>query len=161
MIFVTLGSQDKQFKRLVKKVNQLVKDGIIKEKVVVQAGCTKFRTDKLKMLDYLSIEDFQKYVQQSNVIITHGGVGSILDALKNQKKVIAVPRSPKYDEIANDHQEQIIEKFAEQKYLLSCLDVEKLDEALKQVDSFKPKKYISNNDIFLEFIIDLIENDNY
>ena len=58
MILVTLGTQDKSFKRLLDAVVKSIDEGIITDRVVVQAGHTKYETDKLEVFDYLSIEEF-------------------------------------------------------------------------------------------------------
>ena len=104
LIFVVLGTQDKQFCRLIKEIEELKKDGIIKEKIVIQAGCTKYKSKDIEILEYIPMTEFNKYIKNASYIITHGGVGSILDSLKYDKKVIAVPRLEKYNEHVNNHQ---------------------------------------------------------
>ena len=47
MILVTLGTKDKTFVRLLEKINQLIDQGLIKDKVVVQAGFTKYSSDNM------------------------------------------------------------------------------------------------------------------
>ena len=158
MIFVTLGTQDKPFNRLVKEIDKLVQKGIIKDEVVVQAGCTKIATKNLKMFDIISIDDFNQYIKNSDFIIAHAGVGSILDGLKHNKKVIAVARSKKYGEIINDHQVQIIDEFVKKGYIIGCKDVDELESALKKIVKFKPQKYISNNTSFVNLIDNYLQN---
>lgn len=158
MIFVTLGSQDKQFTRLVKEVDRLVAEKVIKDEVIVQAGVTKFKSKNLKLLDYVDVEAFQKYMKECDFVIAHGGVGSILDAMKMKKKLIAVPRDAKYDEIANDHQRQIIEEFDKKGYIIGCKDVDDLQNAIARVKDFKPEEYISNNDKFVELVDNFLQN---
>ena len=158
MVFVTLGSQDKQFLRLVKEVDKLVKEKVITDNVIVQAGVTKLDTNRIKLLDYIDVSDFQKYMHESDYIIAHGGVGSILDAMKLGKKIIAVPRDPKYDEIANNHQYEIIEEFAKKRYIIGCKDVSDLRDAVLKVKKFKPNGYVSNNDNFVRVIDNFIQN---
>lgn len=157
MIFVTLGTQDKEFKRLVKKVDDLVKEGKINDDVVVQIGSTNYHSKNLKILKMLSIEDFNNYIEKSRFVISHGGVGSIIDTLKKGKKVIAVPRLSKYEEMANDHQVQIVSEFAKLGYIIGCKDETELEDAIKNIDKFKPKKYQSNNDNFIKFIDEFIQ----
>ena len=98
MIFVTLGTQDKSFKRLLKAVEKEIINGNIKEKVVVQAGYTKYKSDVMEVFDTISKDEFEEYMEKASLIITHGGVGSILTALELNKKVIAAPRLAKYKE---------------------------------------------------------------
>lgn len=156
MIFVILGTQDKEFIRLVKEIETLKKDKIIKEKVVIQAGITKYESDFIEVIDYLSMEEFEKYIKKAKFVITHGGVGSILDAIKHNKKVIAVPRLEKYDEHDNNHQIQIVEKFAELGYIIDAGNLKRLGNKILEIEKFKPKKFISNNSKMIKIIEDYI-----
>ena len=54
MILVTLGTQDNSFERLLKEIEHLIETGIIQEKVIVQAGNTKFESNKMKIIDFVS-----------------------------------------------------------------------------------------------------------
>lgn len=156
MIFVILGTQDKEFTRLVKEIENLKKDEIIKEKVVIQAGITKYKSDFIEVIDYLSMEEFEKYIKKAKFIITHGGVGSILDAIKHNKKVIAVPRLEKYDEHDNNHQIQIVETFAELGYIIDAGNLKRLGNKILEIEKFKPKKFVSNNSKMIKLIEDYI-----
>ena len=98
MVFVVLGTNDKGFPRLLNAIEHQIENGTIKEEVIVQAGKTKYHSKYMKLYDMMSIEDFHKYIEEADYIITHGGVGSILDSLKLGKKIIAVPRLKKYKE---------------------------------------------------------------
>ena len=92
MILVTLGTQDKSFERLLKAIDKEIEKGNIKDKVIVQAGYTKYESPNMKIFDLIPNDEFDKLVSEADLIITHGGVGSILSAIKNNKKVIAAPR---------------------------------------------------------------------
>ena len=161
MILVILGTQDKEFPRLLKAVDREIKKGNIVDKVVVQAGQTKYESDNMEIFDLLPGPEFEKLIDEADIIITHGGVGSILNAIKKGKKIIAAARLQKYKEHHNDHQKQIIEEFANQGYLLELKDFDKLDEVLVKAKSFKPKKFVSNTHNMIKLIEDYIENDNH
>lgn len=157
MIFVTLGTQDKPFERLLKAIQKQIDNGNIKEEVVVQAGCTKFDSKDMKLYSMMDMDLFEEYVKQCDLMIAHGGVGSILTALKEGKKVIAAPRLGKYGEAANDHQKQIIDEFSKEGYILPLNNFDELDQLLKKVKRFKPKKYASKRMEFIEKIEHYIE----
>ena len=89
MIFVTLGTQDKEFTRLLEAIDREIEKGNIKERVVVQAGYTKYESKNMEIFDLIPTDEFNKYIKSADLIITHGGAGSILTAIKNNKKVIA------------------------------------------------------------------------
>lgn len=161
MIFVILGTQDKSFIRLLEEIDKQVEKGNIKGKIIVQAGHTEYKSKNMKIFDLIPMKKFNKYIEDSDYIITHGGVGSILDAIKKDKRVIAVPRLKEYGEHENDHQKQIINKFSEEKYILGCNSVEELEKQLRKINSFKPKKYIGNNKKMIDIIDNYIENVSY
>lgn len=157
MILVTLGTQDKPFLRILKAVQEAIDKGLIKDKVVVQAGCTKFETKDMEIFDLIPMDEFDKLMKQCDILITHGGVGSIITGLKNNKKVIAVPRLAKYGEHINDHQKQIIDKFSEAGNIIGIEEMDELPAALKQVKKFSPKPYTSNTKNMIELICKLID----
>lgn len=161
MILVLLGTQDKSFKRLIEAVEKQVINKNIKEKVIVQAGTTKYESKYLEIFDLLPEEELTKLIQESSLVITHGGVASILTALKNNKKVIAAARLKEYKEHDNDHQLQIIKEFKSEKYILELKDFDKLDLLLKESKEFKQKKYKSNNKKFITDLTDYIKEDNH
>ena len=158
MIFVTVGTQDKQFTRLLSAVERAVKKSEITDKVIVQAGNTKYESELLEVLNYIPYEQFNEYLAKADVIITHGGVGNILNALKLGKKVIAVPRLKKYAEHINDHQLQIVQKMTEKGYILSCEDELKIANKVKEAQSFIPKEFISNTEYFITNFNKLLED---
>ena len=156
MIYVSLGTQDKKFPRLLQEVDKLIDKGIIKDEVIAQIGQTKYESKNMKLYDYLSKEDVLKYMKESRFIITHGGVGTILDALKLNKKVIAVARLKLYKEHVNDHQLQIIREYTKLGYILDgTYDLEK---AIFDVNEFIPNQYVSNNENFIKQLEDYIDN---
>lgn len=152
MIFVTLGTQDKPFERLIKAVEKQIELGNIKEEVIVQAGCTKYSSNKMKILDYMQIEEFNNLFNKANIIITHAGVGNIIQGLENNKVVIAAAREKIYNEHINNHQEQILENFSKEGYILPLIEFNELDKVLKQAETFKPNRFESNNDKFIKKI---------
>ena len=158
MILVTLGTQDKNFSRLLDAVQKQIDNGNIKDEVIVQAGCTKYQSKDMKIFDLLDQEEFKKLISKCDLLITHGGVGSILTGLKNNKKVIAAARLSKYKEHMNDHQLQIIEKFSKSGYILELKDFDKLDEVIEKSKKFKPKKYQSNTENMIKLIENYIDN---
>ena len=141
MILVMLGTQNNDFHRLLEEIEKNIENGNINEEVVVQAGFTKYKSDKMKIFSLTSKENLENLIKQADLIITHAGVGSIEMALEQNKKVIAVPRLKKFGEHVNDHQKDIEKKLDEKGCLIGIDDVSKLGIALKKVKKFIPKKY--------------------
>ena len=157
MILVTLGTQDKTFTRLLEKTDEQLEKGNIKGEVVVQAGYTKFNSKYMKILDLVDRDEFQNLITKCDLLITHGGVGSILSGLKKNKKVIVCPRLFEYGEHMNNHQIQIVSNFEKAGYLLGYQDGDDLGEILKKVKKFKPKKFVSNTEKMISLIDNFIE----
>ena len=108
MILVMLGTQNNSFHRLLEEIDKLIKENMIKEEVIVQAGYTKYETNNMKIIDLMPKEELEELQDKADLIITHGGVGSIISSLEKGKKVIAITRLHKYGEHVNDHQKEIV-----------------------------------------------------
>ena len=158
MVLVLLGTQNNDFKRLIKEVEKNIQNGKIKEEVIVQAGFTKYESNLMQIFDMKSQEELDKLKEKSSYIITHGGVGSIISSIEKGKKVIAVPRYSKYGEHVNDHQTDIVKMFNGKKYIIGIQNVEELGIAIDKLDEFKPCKYESDSDRLVEIIENFIDN---
>lgn len=149
MIFVTVGTQDKPFTRLLKAIDEAINRKEIEEEVVVQAGYTKYESKNMQVLEYIPFDKFGEYLDKADVIITHGGVGSILSSVKKGKKVVAVARLAKFGEHTNDHQLQVIEKMSKQGYIINGNDLDNIGKAIEEAKKMNVKEYISNTDNFI------------
>ena len=154
MILVTLGTQKESFTRLL----DMIEKSNINEKIIVQAGHTKYQSSKMEIFDFISYEEMNKLLDKASLVITHGGTGSVLMPLKMGKKVIAVPRLKKYMEHVDDHQTQLVDIFEEEGYILVCNDHDDINDLYQKSLSFKPKKYVSNNDNYIKEIKKEIDN---
>ncbi len=152
MILVTLGTGDKPFLRLLEVLDKEIKNGNIKDKVIVQAGITKFKTDRMEIFDLIPLDKFNELIEKCDLLITHGGVGSITTGLKYNKKIIGVARLKKYGEVANDHQLQILENFDKEGLIIHLKNLEDISKKIKESKNFKPKKYKSNNENFIKIL---------
>ena len=157
MILVLLGTQNNQFTRLLQEIEKCIDNGIINQRVVVQAGFTKFESSKMNIFDLKPREVVENLADEAEFIITHGGVGSILMAIKKNKKVIAVPRLSEFNEHVNNHQRQIVEIFNDKGYIIGVQNIEDLSEAIKQIDEFIPTPYSGDNSKMLNIIESFID----
>lgn len=157
LILVTLGTQANSFERLLREIQVLIDEHVINEEVIVQAGTTEFQSKDMKIFDFIPIDQFNDLIKSCNLLITHGGVGSIITGLNNEKKVIAVPRYKKYGEHVNDHQLEIIENFNDKQFIIGIHEVNELKEAIEKSKTFKPKKYQSNKENMINLVASLIE----
>ncbi|MEG0577558.1 MAG: PssE/Cps14G family polysaccharide biosynthesis glycosyltransferase, partial [Bacilli bacterium] len=153
-----VGTQDKSFERLLKRVEEQIIKGNIKDKVIVQAGYTPYKSKYMEIFEFLPMDTFNKLLKECDILITHGGVGSIITGLKNGKTVIAAARLKEYGEHTNDHQLQIIKNFSSAGYILELSKMDELNAVLKKAKKFKPKKYESNTSNMVNRVGDYIDN---
>lgn len=152
MIFVTLGSQKFQFNRLLKKIDGLIADGTITEPVFAQIGASDYLPRHYDYQPFVDRETFAEWMSRCDTVITHGGTGAIIGAVKKGKKVIAVPRLAKYGEHVDDHQLQLIRQFDELDLICRCDDVENLGAALAEVRQQQFAAYVSNTEAVIRSI---------
>ena len=158
MILVLLGTQNNSFHRLLEEVQKNIDNKNIKEEVIVQKGYTKFESENMTLYTQLPVDELQQLIEKADLVITHGGVGSIISSIQRGKKVIAIPRLKKYGEHVNDHQYDIIKSFNDAGYIIGLTCIEELGEALQKVTDFKPKQYVKNTGNVLKIVEDFIDN---
>lgn len=158
MIFVTLGTQDKPFHRLLKNLDVLIQAGYIKDRIIVQAGCTKYESSHMEIIDFIDMNKFNEYIDQCDFMITHAGVGTIINGINHGKRVMAVARRAKYGEHENDHQVEITTKFMEMGYIVGCLDADEMMARFSELENFQTKPYVSNNYEFCSLIYRLMNS---
>ncbi|MCF0115145.1 MAG: exopolysaccharide biosynthesis protein [Erysipelotrichaceae bacterium] len=156
MILVTLGTQDKAFERLLRVVDEAIEKGIIQEEVHVQAGFTAYSSKNMHIVDYFPQEEFDVLIHSADMVITHGGAGTILTALKSHKKVLGAARLAKYGEHVNDHQIQLLGAFDKMGYLIYMEDLDDFEKYYQQIKEFKPKLYESNTGNMIKLIEEYI-----
>ena len=155
MIFVTLGTQKFQFNRLLKSVDELIEGGL-DEEVFAQIGYSNYKPKNYKYKEFLDREEFSEVINCSDIVITHGGTGAIIGAVKKRKKVIAVPRLAKYGEHVDDHQLQLVSQFRELDLIYSCEDGD-LKSAIETVKKTKYKEYESNTQTIMNSLEEFIK----
>ena len=147
MILVTVGTHTQNFTRLVKATDDLVGSGKIKDKVVIQTGYTDYKPKNCKWFAFKPLDEFEKLCKRSDIIISHGGVGSIMLPLLLGKSLIVMPRLKKFKEHTDDHQLQIVQELEKQKKIIAIYDVKNLILAIKKAKKFKPKRLQRENRI--------------
>ena len=157
MIFVTVGSQKFQFNRLLKKIDELIESGDIKEEVFAQIGVSDYTPKNYNYKDFVTQDEFKEYMDKADLIITHAGTGAIVTALKKDKKVIAIPRLSEYGEHVDDHQIQLIDEFKEMNFIEPVYQIDELKLAIKNVREKTYNKYKSNTQKILDDIEFFVE----
>lgn len=137
MIFVTVGTQPNGFLRCLKEVEQLIDKYDIKEEVVAQIGNTDFKTDKFKTIPFTGENEFKEYIAKASVVITHAGSGAIFNSIKAGKKVIAMARLHDFNEMADNHQTELVRKLTDGGYIID--GTYSLVEAWPKLEGFEPR----------------------
>ena len=104
MIFVTVGTEQFPFNRLLDWVGRAITKGQIQEPVIVQAGSCTHAVPGAVMYDTLPLQEFREISQQARVIISHCGEGSFFTLRDLEKPFILVPRRHGLGEHVDDHQ---------------------------------------------------------
>lgn len=157
MIFITVGSQKFQFNRLLKEVDELIEKGIITEEVFAQTGYSDYEPKNYQYKNFIDRDEFKKQMKKCDKVITHGGTGAIIGAVKQKKKVIAVPRLKKYGEHVDNHQLQIIKEFKKTGFIDSVNEIDELTDIIKEIKDIGFKEYISNTGVIIKSIEQFIK----
>ena len=109
MIFVTVGTNEARFDRLLRAVAQLP----IEEELLIQHGhSSPIRAPHAELVDFLPFEQLVETVRRARVVVSHAGVGTVMVALANARRPVVVPRRKAYGEAVDDHQLQLGRRFA-------------------------------------------------
>lgn len=152
MIFVTLGSQKFQFDRLLKKMDELVENGVIQEEIYAQIGASTYEPKHFEFVRFMDRQRFSEVMEACSTVITHGGTGVIIGAVKKGKKVIAVPRLARFGEHVDDHQLQLLQQFDDLGIICACYDLERLGDSYRLLDSMTFRPYVSNTHVIIQSI---------
>ncbi len=158
MIFITLGSQKFQFNRLLRAADELIASGALQEEVFAQTGYSDYKPKHFAFQPFLNREEYAARIRQAEIVITHGGSGAIIGAVKAGKKVIAVPRRQQFGEHVDDHQLQLVRQFSRTNIAYACDDCMKLAEAVEKVRNMSFLPYQSCTDRIIESIDEYIRS---
>lgn len=131
MIFVTVGTNEARFERLVRAVAALPND----EPFVIQHGHSPaIPRPNCELVDFLPYEAMVETMRSARVVVTHAGVGSVMVALSNGKRPVVVPRRKALGEAVDDHQLQLGRRFAQAGFVTLVETQPALAEAVGQDD---------------------------
>ena len=139
MIFVTLGTHEAGFDRLVNELDRLKQIEVIEEKIFIQGMLGKYVPKQCMHRKSLPYDQLCEKIIQAKIVITHGGPGSIMLSLRYGKVPIVVPRMHKFGEHVDDHQVRFVKKLEDQNKILAVYNIENLKEKVCQYNFFAPK----------------------
>lgn len=148
MIFVTVGTHEQPFNRLIKKIDELVASKVIKEEVVIQRGYSTYEPKNCEYHDIIPWEKMCELNEKARIIITHGGPASFIDVLRLGKKPIIVPRQKEFNEHVNNHQLLFARKMVEEK--MNVIVIENIDDLESAIVNYSNEGtgFKSNNESF-------------
>ena len=145
MIFVTVGTHEQQFNRLIKEIDRLKESGIIQEDVLMQTGFSTYEPKYCEWKKMLSYNEMNEMYDKADIIITHGGPASFMKALEMKKVPIVVPRQAQFDEHVNDHQVDFV-KLVEDRFnnIIGVYDIADLENVIVNFDQTLTNKNASS-----------------
>lgn len=162
MIFVTVGTHEQPFNRLVQEIDNLKRDGVITEDVIMQTGYSTYEPKYCQWDKLIPYKQMIKNVEDARIVITHGGPASFIMPLQIGKTPIVVPRQKKFDEHVNDHQVEFARNVAERMgTIISVEDTNKLGEVIINYDTIianMNNKIMSNNKVFCDDLENIVKD---
>ncbi len=159
MIFVTVGTHEQPFRRLVEYMDNWASEH--DEEVLIQAGYTDYRAKYAKIKNFLPREEMAKCISQARIVITHGGPACYSEVLRAGKVPVVVPRSKKFGEQYDDHQIEIGREFKKRNNILFVEDIDTLSETIEHYDELSenldPSACHSNNDEFCAHLNKIVD----
>ncbi|WP_455537658.1 glycosyltransferase [Terrisporobacter sp.] len=139
MIFITVGTHEQGIDRLLKEIDRLIEEKIIKDKVFAQIGYSVYKPKNFQYEKMIGYDEMEEMVSKSNIVITHGGPGSIFQVIQQNKVPIVFPRNPKYKEHVDNHQILFTKKMEEQGKIIGIYETKDLEKVLASYDTFIKK----------------------
>jgi UDP-N-acetylglucosamine transferase subunit ALG13 len=138
-IFVTVGTRPEPFTRLLKGVEDLVKKGKIEEKVIIQAGHTRYSSEHVEVFDYCVPEMINQFILNARYVITQESAGIGTLCLKYRTKFIVMPREYQYGELhtKSDMKEDLHLKLEELGYTQVVRNTNELEKAIENIENLK------------------------
>lgn len=160
MIFVTVGTHEQPFNRLLKFVDGLKQKDIITENVIMQTGFSTYEPHSCIHERMFSYSEMEKYIKEARIVITHGGPSSFMMPLQIGKIPIIVPRQKKYGEHVNDHQLIFAKRLEDyQNNIIVVYEIEMLEDIILRYDEIiklMPKEIKSNEEQFVRKFVKIV-----
>ena len=162
MIFVTVGTHEQPFNRLIEEIDRLKGEGVITDNVIIQKGYCTYEPKYCESHKLIGYDEMQQYLKEADIIITHGGPASFIVPLSMGKVPIVVPRQKGFDEHVNNHQVDFVRQVVERTgSIIPIYDINDLKNAIVNYKSNIKKidgKFKSNNKDFCNNLNKIIES---
>lgn len=135
MIFVTVGTHEQPFDRLLKQVDQLKGKGFIRDEVVMQTGFSDYQPRYCRWQRAFPYQEMQRLAADARILITHGGPASCSMFWQQGRIPIVVPRQKRFGEHVNDHQLIFCRRISE--IWGNVIVIEDIDELAKAISGYE------------------------
>jgi len=163
-ILITVGTV-MPFDRMVSGVSLLKKEGRLSGPIVAQIGNSKTKFEGIDAFESCSFAELNERMNIADIVICHGGSGSILGALKAGCHVIAMARKHEYGEHYDNHQTDITNAFWEMGLISVAKDENDLWRAIEEARGKERKIVEIDSSHYLaairEFILGIKSRRNY
>lgn len=122
MIFITVGTAPFPFFRMNDVFMSLLRDRKTREQIVYQHGTTPVaypHTPRVLVRQYFSYKEMQRYMREARVIISHGGLATVYQAIQLNNKPYVVARQKIFHEHVDDHQVHFTEQLMQKNLIYS------------------------------------------
>lgn len=131
MIFVTVGTHEQPFNRLVQAMDEYAASS--RERVYIQTGYSTYEPVHCEWSKFVPFTGMKKFMEQADVVVTHGGPSSFIEAMAAGKVPVVVPRKSEFGEHVNDHQVDFVRDVAErQGGIVPVSDIKELADAVEK-----------------------------
>lgn len=160
MIFVTVGTHEQPFDRLIACIDNLKKNGVIQEDVVIQTGYSTYEPKYCTWQKLYPYQQMLRLVDEARIVITHGGPSSFIMPLQVGKVPIVVPRRYEFHEHVNDHQLTFAKAVEERMGTIVVAEkMEQLRDLIVNYDEVTrniKNGLTSNNEIFIKAFEEIV-----
>ncbi len=139
IVFVAVGTDPQSFDRLLVEIDRLAGKNFFPGPVFCQTGYSPYQPKHAAFKNFLSPEEFEEKIKNAELVISHGGAGSIGTALQYKKKCVAMARLQRFGEHANDHQLELVNALEREGRILVAKDEKGLEKKIGEAKQWQPR----------------------
>jgi len=160
MIFVTVGTHEQPFDRLIRAVDEWAASS--SEDVLIQTGVSSYEPVNCRWQHFFKQQEMYDFINQARIVITHGGPSCYFDVLKRGKIPIVVPRHHEFGEHVDDHQLEISREYKKlYNNIILVEDIANLGDCLEHYDKLASEldnKFTSHSAEFCEAFVKIVDD---
>jgi len=148
VIFLTVGTA--MFDPLVKVMDKMVGDSIIKEPVVAQIGRGQYIPRNMRYFRF--IKSLSKAYDSADIIVSTGGAGTTIECVTKGKRLVVVENTT----LMEGHQAQLIGEMARRGHIIWCRDPNSIEDCIEEARRKTFEPFVSEKPRAHELILSLL-----